>query len=233
MCSSALNCVRQAAPTSLCQQLPSRRLGSASSHCRQYEYGYPAGRAGLGISARLRSSRPLPSRRSAAAPDTAAADIEADVAIVGSGIIGLCAALTLLRADPELRVVLLDREEPCAGATGAGQGERRTAPGLPYCSTAVDHMHVWMCASTLQEGHPLPLLCRVSLAGAQGSWFAALGPRRSGAAAVARATVRGGAGADAGIARMAGGPPEGSLGPSGCWLRGCRRWARRPRRCWP
>lgn len=51
-----------------------------------------------------------------------AADLEADVCILGAGIIGLCTALALLQADPGLRVVLLDRAAPCSGATGAGQG---------------------------------------------------------------------------------------------------------------
>lgn len=43
--------------------------------------------------------------------------------MLGAGIIGLCSALALLRGDPTARVVLLDRQEPCAGATGAGQGK--------------------------------------------------------------------------------------------------------------
>ncbi|PRW45110.1 glycine oxidase isoform X1 isoform A [Chlorella sorokiniana] len=51
-----------------------------------------------------------------------AGDIMADVCILGAGIIGLCSALVLLRADPALRVVLVDRKLPCSGATGAGQG---------------------------------------------------------------------------------------------------------------
>lgn len=48
-------------------------------------------------------------------------DITADVCILGAGIIGLCSALVLLRADPSLRVVLIDRKVPCSGATGAGE----------------------------------------------------------------------------------------------------------------
>ncbi len=48
--------------------------------------------------------------------------MEVDVCILGAGIIGLCTALALLQADPSLRVALLDRAAPCAGATGAGQG---------------------------------------------------------------------------------------------------------------
>lgn len=41
--------------------------------------------------------------------------LHTDVAVVGAGIIGLCTSLALLRADPRLRVVLLDAKEPCAG----------------------------------------------------------------------------------------------------------------------
>lgn len=48
--------------------------------------------------------------------------LDADVCILGAGIIGLATALALLRADAHLRVALLDRQGPCAGATGAGQG---------------------------------------------------------------------------------------------------------------
>ena len=51
-----------------------------------------------------------------------AGEVAVDVCVVGAGIIGLTAALTLLQADPDLSVALLDRKEPCAGATGAGQG---------------------------------------------------------------------------------------------------------------
>jgi len=61
----------------------------------------------------------------ASSPQTAATtpkDLEVDVVIVGAGIIGLSTALALLTTDPALSVVLLDAKEPCAGATGAGQG---------------------------------------------------------------------------------------------------------------
>lgn len=51
-----------------------------------------------------------------------AAELDVDVCILGAGIIGLCTALALLRSDPRLSVALLDRQAPCAGATGAGQG---------------------------------------------------------------------------------------------------------------
>ena len=35
--------------------------------------------------------------------------------IIGAGIIGLCTALALLQADPELRVVLVDRHPAQVG----------------------------------------------------------------------------------------------------------------------
>ena len=43
------------------------------------------------------------------------ADLQADVCIIGAGIIGLCTALALLQADPELRVVLVDRHPAQVG----------------------------------------------------------------------------------------------------------------------
>ena len=52
-------------------------------------------------------------------------DWEADVVVVGAGVIGLFIADALLSsANPELadvRVALIDSAEPCAGATGAGE----------------------------------------------------------------------------------------------------------------
>lgn len=83
------------------------------------------------------SAAPAPRRRCCAAAQrcTAAAaaasaagptsqDIAADVCILGAGIIGLCSTLALLRADPALSVVLVDRKVPCSGATGAGEPGR-------------------------------------------------------------------------------------------------------------
>ncbi len=49
-------------------------------------------------------------------------DVETDVVVIGAGIIGLCIAHAVLQADERLSVVVVDRAEPCAGATGAGQG---------------------------------------------------------------------------------------------------------------
>lgn len=57
---------------------------------------------------------------SAAREQTAAAGLVADVIVVGAGIVGLSTAATLLKQDPSVSVAVVDRTEPCAGATGAG-----------------------------------------------------------------------------------------------------------------
>jgi glycine/D-amino acid oxidase-like deaminating enzyme len=45
-----------------------------------------------------------------------------DVVVVGAGIVGLCTSATLLRQRaPGLTIAVVDREVPCAGATGAGR----------------------------------------------------------------------------------------------------------------
>ncbi|CAI5503323.1 unnamed protein product [Closterium sp. Naga37s-1] len=49
-------------------------------------------------------------------------DVEADVVIVGAGVVGLCIADALLMSSPDTRVAVIDSAWPCAGATGAGQG---------------------------------------------------------------------------------------------------------------
>ncbi|GIT79181.1 FAD-dependent oxidoreductase [Leifsonia sp. LS1] len=50
------------------------------------------------------------------------ADVEADVAIVGAGLTGLWTAYYLLRSDPALRVVLLEKEVAGFGASGRNGG---------------------------------------------------------------------------------------------------------------
>jgi glycine/D-amino acid oxidase-like deaminating enzyme len=50
------------------------------------------------------------------------ATVEADVCIVGGGYTGLWAAIELLEADPQLRVVLLERESCGFGASGRNGG---------------------------------------------------------------------------------------------------------------
>ena len=61
--------------------------------------------------------------------------LEVDVCILGAGILGLCTALALLREDERLRVALVDREVPCAGATGAGEllGPQRLLAAVSCC----------------------------------------------------------------------------------------------------
>src|SRR5688572_7080102 len=49
-------------------------------------------------------------------------DRDADVAIVGAGFTGLWTAYSLLRADPTLRVVVLERERVGFGASGRNGG---------------------------------------------------------------------------------------------------------------
>ncbi|KAF6265607.1 hypothetical protein COO60DRAFT_864420 [Scenedesmus sp. NREL 46B-D3] len=65
-----------------------------------------------------RSSRGWTCTVAAACSSTAQATV--DVAVIGSGIIGLCVARKLLQ-DTDLSVALLDAKQPCAGATGAGE----------------------------------------------------------------------------------------------------------------
>lgn len=48
---------------------------------------------------------------------------EADVAIVGAGFTGLSTALHLAEADPAVRLVLLEAEEPGSGASGRNNGQ--------------------------------------------------------------------------------------------------------------
>ncbi|KAK9830316.1 hypothetical protein WJX72_010961 [[Myrmecia] bisecta] len=47
-------------------------------------------------------------------------DLQVDVAVVGAGVIGLCVARALVKH--RLSVALVERQQLCAGATGAGQG---------------------------------------------------------------------------------------------------------------
>lgn len=61
-----------------------------------------------------------PSRKAVACAASAVPVHDVDVAVVGSGIIGLCVAHKIL-SDTQLSVTLLDKKQPCAGATGAGK----------------------------------------------------------------------------------------------------------------
>jgi glycine/D-amino acid oxidase-like deaminating enzyme len=83
-------------------------------------------------------------------------DVEVDMCVLGAGIIGLCTSLALLRADPQLRVALVDAAQPCAGATGAGQGYLWLAhrdPASPAWQLAVRSKQLWqeLLASTLPQ----------------------------------------------------------------------------------
>ena len=51
-----------------------------------------------------------------------AGDLDVDVAIVGAGYTGLWTAYALLRADPTLRVVVIEREMVGFGASGRNGG---------------------------------------------------------------------------------------------------------------
>src|SRR5262245_36004844 len=51
-----------------------------------------------------------------------AADTDADVAIIGAGFTGLWTAHSLLRVDPSIRVVILEREVAGFGASGRNGG---------------------------------------------------------------------------------------------------------------
>ncbi|OGP56071.1 MAG: hypothetical protein A2V67_14110 [Deltaproteobacteria bacterium RBG_13_61_14] len=49
-------------------------------------------------------------------------DVQADVAVIGSGITGLCAALTLRELRPELKLCVLDSHRPGSGASSRNSG---------------------------------------------------------------------------------------------------------------
>jgi hypothetical protein len=76
----------------------------------------------------VRRRRAAAAAAAAAAPPSASAsaDLDVDVAIIGAGIVGVAAALELLRAPERVSVALIDRGQPGAAgggaATGAGQG---------------------------------------------------------------------------------------------------------------
>ncbi|CAI5494886.1 unnamed protein product [Closterium sp. Naga37s-1] len=82
--------------------------------------------------------------------EAAAGDVEADVVIVGAGVVGLCIADALLMSSPDTRVAVIDSAWPCAGATGAG--ERRS-------ETRRAGLHL--------DGASLPGRCDMAASGAQ------------------------------------------------------------------
>ena len=73
--------------------------------------------------------------------------IEADVAVVGGGIIGLWVALQLLHHPAQPSVALVERELPCSGATGAGITRPMTEARLAIIMQLSDSQHK-TCIST-------------------------------------------------------------------------------------
>src|SRR5688500_14438852 len=65
--------------------------------------------------------------------------IDADVAILGAGYTGLWTAYYLLRADPSLRVVVLERD--IAGFGASGRNGAWCAPGMNISLTKLARMH--------------------------------------------------------------------------------------------
>ncbi|OAE32058.1 hypothetical protein AXG93_2278s1380 [Marchantia polymorpha subsp. ruderalis] len=76
---------------------------------------------------------------------TSASVVEYDVVIVGAGVIGVATAHHILTTTP-LSVALVDAREPCAGATGAGQGYiwmTHRKPGTPGWHLAKRSKALW------------------------------------------------------------------------------------------
>ncbi|KAG6556959.1 hypothetical protein Mapa_001375 [Marchantia paleacea] len=76
---------------------------------------------------------------------TTASVVEYDVVIVGAGVIGVATAHHILTTTP-LSVALIDAREPCAGATGAGQGYiwmTHRKPGTPGWDLAKRSKALW------------------------------------------------------------------------------------------
>jgi glycine/D-amino acid oxidase-like deaminating enzyme len=65
--------------------------------------------------------------------------IDADVAILGAGYTGLWTAYYLSRADPSLRIVILERE--VAGFGASGRNGAWCAPGLNISLTRLERLH--------------------------------------------------------------------------------------------
>lgn len=97
----------------------------------------PARRCRCRSAARRRTAASAAAR--AAGPTSQ--DIAADVCILGAGIIGLCSALALLRADPALKVALVDRkvqslpDVPIVCSNCPWRAWSRSAPCNCCCST--------------------------------------------------------------------------------------------------
>ena len=69
-------------------------------------------------------------------------DLDVDVAVVGAGYTGLWAAYYLKRADPSLRVVVLEREVAGFGASGRNGG---------WCSALFPASVAWLASRYGEE----------------------------------------------------------------------------------
>ena len=68
-------------------------------------------------------------------------DRDVDVCVVGGGFTGLWAALSLVRRDPALRVAVLERDVPGAGASGRNGGWASALYPTPLEAVAGQHGH--------------------------------------------------------------------------------------------
>jgi D-amino-acid dehydrogenase len=72
-----------------------------------------------------------------ALPPLAPGDTEADVAIIGAGVIGLSIALVLAQADASRRIVVIDREGIAAGASRGNAGAYAFSDIHPLASPGI------------------------------------------------------------------------------------------------
>ncbi|MFC0267606.1 NAD(P)/FAD-dependent oxidoreductase [Kushneria aurantia] len=81
-------------------------------------------------------SRPEPAAN--AAPDTSLdTSLDADVVIVGAGIIGVCCALRLVQCDPQQRILIIDRQSPGHGASRGNAGHMATEQVFPIADASI------------------------------------------------------------------------------------------------
>lgn len=111
-----------------------------------------------------------------------AGDVEADVAVLGGGFTGLSTAFHLLRAEPGMKVVMLEAEIVGYGASGRNGGfsmtlfglepavtrslfgQTRTAEAHRYMERAVDHVHDLVRTHQLQSDYEHVGFLRVATA---------------------------------------------------------------------
>ncbi|XP_019461232.1 PREDICTED: uncharacterized protein LOC109360651 [Lupinus angustifolius] len=101
------------------------------------------------------------SNKNKVGPFCASASRSFDVVIVGAGVIGLTIAQQLLK-DSDLSVALVDKDIPCSGATGAGQGylwmSHKTPGSATWDLTWRSHRLWKMFAESLREQGLNPLV---------------------------------------------------------------------------